>query len=69
MANNMNSKMTNKQAKAGLDKLKMEVANELGVNLKQGYNGDLTSREAGSVGGEMVKKLVEKAANEMNSQN
>lgn len=64
-----NSKMTNKQAKAGLDKLKMEVANELGVNLKQGYNGDLTSREAGSVGGEMVKKLVEKAANEMNSQN
>ena len=69
MANNMNSKMTNKQAKAGLDKLKMEVANELGVNLKRGYNGDLTSREAGSVGGEMVKKLVEKAANEMNSQN
>lgn len=64
-----NSKMTNKQAKAALNKFKYEVANELGVNLKQGYNGDLTSREAGSVGGEMVKKLVEKAANEMNSQN
>ena len=64
-----NSKMSNKQAKAALDKFKYEVANELGVNLKQGYNGDLTSREAGSVGGEMVKKLVEKAANEMNSQN
>lgn len=64
-----NSKMTNKQAKAALNKFKYEVANELGVNLKQGYNGDLTSREAGSIGGQMVKKLVEKAANEMNSQN
>ena len=63
-----NSKMTNKQAKAALNKFKYEVANELGVNLKQGYNGDLTSREAGSIGGEMVKKLVEKAANEMNAQ-
>ena len=63
-----NSKMTNKQAKAALNKFKYEVANELGVNLKQGYNGDLTSREAGSIGGQMVKKLVEKAANEMNSQ-
>ena len=56
-------------ASSALNNFKMEVANELGVNLKQGYNGDLTSREAGSVGGEMVKKLVEKAANEMNSQN
>ncbi len=63
-----NSKMTNKQAKAALNKFKYEVANELGVNLKQGYNGDLTSREAGSIGGQMVKKLVEKAANEMNAQ-
>ena len=63
-----NSKMTNKQAKAALDKFKYEVANEIGVNLKQGYNGDLTSREAGSIGGQMVKKLVEKAANEMNAQ-
>ena len=53
-----NSKMSNKQAKAALDKFKYEVANELGVNLKQGYNGDLTSREAGSIGGEMVKRLV-----------
>ena len=64
-----NSKMTNKQAKAALNKFKYEVANELGVNLKQGYNGDLTSREAGSIGGKKIKKLVEKAANEMNSQN
>lgn len=63
-----NSKMTNKQAKAALSKFKYEVANELGVNLKQGYNGDLTSKEAGSIGGEMVKKLVAQAANQMQSQ-
>ena len=63
-----NSKMSNKQAKAALNKFKYEVANELGVNLKQGYNGDLTSREAGSIGGEMVKKLVAQAANQMQSQ-
>ena len=62
-----NSKMSNKQAKAALDKFKYEVANELGVNLKQGYNGDLTSREAGSIGGEMVKRLVAQAANQMHS--
>ena len=41
-----------------MDKFKMEAANEVGVNLKQGYNGDLTSREAGSVGGQMVKKMT-----------
>ncbi len=46
------------EAKDGLNKFKMESANEVGVNLKQGYNGDLTSREAGSVGGNMVKKMV-----------
>lgn len=46
------------EAKEGLNKFKMESANEVGVNLKQGYNGDLTSREAGSVGGNMVKKMV-----------
>ena len=63
-----NSKLSNKQAKAALDKFKYEVANELGVNLKQGYNGDLTSKEAGSIGGEMVKKLVAQAANQMQSQ-
>lgn len=63
-----NSKMSNKQAKAALDKFKYEVANELGVNLKQGYNGDLTSREAGSIGGEMVKKMVAQSANQMQSQ-
>jgi hypothetical protein len=41
-----------------MDKFKMEAANEVGVNLKQGYNGDLTSRQAGSVGGQMVKKMI-----------
>ncbi|MCI5809181.1 MAG: alpha/beta-type small acid-soluble spore protein, partial [Oscillospiraceae bacterium] len=47
------------EAKAAMEKFKMEAANEVGVNLKQGYNGDLTSREAGSVGGQMVKKMIE----------
>ncbi|MBQ3553264.1 MAG: alpha/beta-type small acid-soluble spore protein [Clostridia bacterium] len=47
------------EAKEALNKFKMEVANEVGVNLKQGYNGDLTSKEAGSIGGMMVKKMVE----------
>lgn len=57
----MSSKNTNKinvpEARAAMDKFKMEAAAEMGVNLKQGYNGDLTSREAGSVGGQMVKKM------------
>ncbi len=65
---NSNSKMTNKQAKAALNKFKYEVANEIGVNLKQGYNGDLTSKQAGSIGGEMVKKMVAQSANQMQSQ-
>lgn len=59
----MSSKDSNKlnipEAKAAMNKFKMEAASEVGVNLKQGYNGDLTSREAGSVGGQMVKKMVE----------
>ena len=46
------------QAKDAMNKFKMEVASELGVNLKEGYNGDLTSREAGSIGGEMVRRMV-----------
>ncbi len=45
------------EAREALDRFKMEAASEVGVNLKQGYNGDLTSREAGSVGGQMVKKM------------
>ena len=47
------------EARDALDRFKMEAANEVGVNLKEGYNGNLTSREAGSVGGQMVKKMVE----------
>ena len=47
------------QAREGLNKFKMEAANEVGVNLTNGYNGNLTSRENGSVGGQMVKKMVE----------
>lgn len=47
------------EARAAMDRFKMEAAAEVGVNLKDGYNGDLTSREAGSVGGQMVKKMVE----------
>ena len=47
------------EAKEALNKFKMEAANEVGVNLKQGYNGDLTSREAGSIGGQMVKKMID----------
>ena len=47
------------EARAAMDKFKMEAANEVGVNLKNGYNGDLSSREAGSIGGQMVKKMIE----------
>ena len=46
------------EARAAMDKFKMEAASEVGVNLKEGYNGDLTSREAGSIGGEMVKRMI-----------
>ena len=57
----MSSKNSNKlnvpEARAAMDKFKMEAASEVGVNLKEGYNGDLTSREAGSVGGQMVQKM------------
>ena len=51
------------EAKEALDRFKMEAASEVGVNLKQGYNGDLTSRQAGSIGGQMVKKMVESYEN------
>ena len=54
-----NNQINIPEARAAMDKFKMEAASEVGVNLKEGYNGDLTSREAGSVGGQMVKKMVE----------
>ena len=56
---NKSNKINVPEARAAMDKFKMEAAPEVGVNLKQGYNGDLTSREAGSVGGQMVKKMIE----------
>ena len=54
------------ESKTKLDSFKSEVANSLNVNLKQGYNGDLTSREAGSIGGEMVKRMIAYAEQNMN---
>ena len=58
MSSSNNTNKTNvPEAKEAMNRFKMEAANEVGVNLKQGYNGDLTSREAGSVGGQMVKKM------------
>ena len=60
MSNTRNSnRLVVPGAREAMDKFKMEAANEVGVNLKQGYNGDLSSREAGSVGGQMVKKMIE----------
>ena len=63
MASNKNNTNSNRlvvpEAQEAMNKFKMEAANEVGVNLKEGYNGHLTSREAGSVGGQMVKKMIE----------
>ena len=57
-SNNSSSNRINvPEAKQGMEQFKMQAANEVGVNLKNGYNGDLTSRKAGSVGGQMVKKM------------
>lgn len=57
MAKSSNN-LVNPNAREAMNRFKMEAANEVGVNLKQGYNGDLTSRQAGSVGGQMVKKMI-----------
>ena len=62
MANSSN-KIVVPEAKAAMEKFKMEAASEVGVNLKQGYNGDLTSKQAGSIGGQMVKKMIESYEN------
>ena len=59
-----NSKLV-PEAREALDRFKMEAASEVGVNLKQGYNGDLTSKQAGSVGGQRVKKMIMQAENNM----
>ena len=53
------NRIMNPNAREAMDKFKMEAASQVGVNLKQGYNGDLTSKQAGSIGGQMVKKMIE----------
>lgn len=64
---NSSNKTMVPEAQDAMNRFKMEAANEVGVNLKQGYNGDLTSKQAGSVGGQMVKKMIENAENAMRS--
>ena len=63
MSSNKSTMVPN--AREAMNKFKMEAASEVGVNLKQGYNGDLTSKQAVSVGGQMVKKMIESYANGM----
>ena len=70
MASNKSSssnKILVPEARAAMDKFKMEAANEVGVNLKKGYNGSMTTKEAGSIGGEMVKKMIESYENGLNA--
>ena len=63
---NSNSKVV-PEAREALNKFKYEVASEVGVNLKQGYNGDISARDAGRIGGQMVRKLIETAENQIAS--
>ena len=65
MTSRNSNRMEVPEAKAAMDRFKTEVASELGVNLKEGYNGDLTSKEAGSVGGEMVRRMIKKQEESM----
>lgn len=65
MSNSKGNSVSVPSAKDAMNKFKMEVANELGVNLKQGYNGDLTSRESGSIGGEMVRQMIKRQEEQM----
>ena len=65
MANTSTGRLEVPEAKAALERFKTEVASELGVNLKEGYNGDLTSKEAGSIGGEMVRRMIKKQEESM----
>ena len=67
MQDNSSNRMEVPQAKEAMDRFKMEVASELGVPLKQGYNGDLTSKQNGSVGGEMVRRMIKKQEEEMSN--
>ena len=65
MSGNRSNKVEVPEAKAAMDQFKMQAASEVGVNLAQGYNGDITARQAGSVGGQMVKKMIEKYENDI----
>ena len=71
MASNKSSSGSNKilvpEARAAMDQFKLEAANDVGVNLKKGYNGSLTTREAGSIGGQMVKKMIQSYENKLSS--
>ena len=64
-SSNRSNRVEVPEAKAAMDRFKTEVASELGVNLKEGYNGDLTSKEAGSIGGEMVRRMIKKQEESM----
>ena len=64
MTNNSN-KSAVPEAREALNKFKYEVASEVGVNLKQGYNGDISAKDAGKIGGQMVKKMIESYENSM----
>ena len=71
MASNKNSSSNRTEvpeARDAMDRFKMEVADELGVNLKHGYNGNITAKEDGSIGGEMVRKMIKKQEEEMAGQ-
>ncbi|MDP4152150.1 MAG: alpha/beta-type small acid-soluble spore protein [Bacillota bacterium] len=65
MANNNSNDTLVPQAREALNRLKMETANEVGVTLKQGYNGDITAKNAGHIGGQMVKKMISMAENSL----
>ena len=65
MSNSRGNSVSVPEAKDAMNKFKMEVANEIGVNLKQGYNGDLTARESGSIGGEMVRQMIKRQEEQM----
>ena len=65
MANTNSSRKLVPEAMSALDKFKYEVASEVGVNLKQGYNGDISAKDAGKIGGQMVRKMIQQAENNM----
>ena len=67
MANKNSNRIVVPEAKAAMEQFKQQAASEVGVNLKNGYNGELTSRQAGSIGGQMVKKMIEKYESDLSA--